>query len=167
MKRPSPHETIKAKLPSTLPIEVKPVLRSSACSHTPEEADSLSWKEMARLYAPVGYLWVVMIDWIQSRSWADCHKWINEHDDELVREVLKDENSVLLLAVASYSQVYSESLVFLALQMIHRHPPSVGFIHAEWPAGASLAGFASNNNACSDLDKVTQDLGNNKKCNFL
>jgi len=30
--RPSPHETIKAKLPSTLPIGVEPVLRSSACS---------------------------------------------------------------------------------------------------------------------------------------
>jgi len=28
MKRPSPHETIKAKLPSTLPVGVEPVLRS-------------------------------------------------------------------------------------------------------------------------------------------
>jgi len=32
--RPSPHETIKAKLPSTLPVGVEPVLRSSACSPT-------------------------------------------------------------------------------------------------------------------------------------
>jgi len=32
MKRPSPHETRKAKLPSTLPVGVEPVLRSSACS---------------------------------------------------------------------------------------------------------------------------------------
>jgi len=30
--RPSPHDTIKAKLPSTLPVGVEPVLRSSACS---------------------------------------------------------------------------------------------------------------------------------------
>jgi len=30
--RPSPHETIKAKHPSTLPVGVEPVLRSSACS---------------------------------------------------------------------------------------------------------------------------------------
>jgi len=30
--RPSPHETMKAKLPSTLPVGVEPVLRSSACS---------------------------------------------------------------------------------------------------------------------------------------
>jgi len=30
--RPSPHETRKAKLPSTLPVGVEPVLRSSACS---------------------------------------------------------------------------------------------------------------------------------------
>jgi len=29
---PSPHEIIKAKLPSTLPVGVEPVLRSSACS---------------------------------------------------------------------------------------------------------------------------------------
>jgi len=29
---PSPHETIKAKPPSTLPVGVEPVLRSSACS---------------------------------------------------------------------------------------------------------------------------------------
>jgi len=34
ISRPSPHETIKAKLPSTLPVGVEPVLRSSACSPT-------------------------------------------------------------------------------------------------------------------------------------
>ena len=32
MKRPSSHETMMAKLPSTLPVGVEPVLRSSACS---------------------------------------------------------------------------------------------------------------------------------------
>jgi len=32
IQRPSSHETIKAKLPSTLPVGVEPVLRSSACS---------------------------------------------------------------------------------------------------------------------------------------
>jgi len=32
--RPSSHETRKAKLPSTLPVGVEPVLRSSACSPT-------------------------------------------------------------------------------------------------------------------------------------
>ena len=32
--RPTPHETIQAKLPSTLPVGVEPVLRSSACSPT-------------------------------------------------------------------------------------------------------------------------------------
>ena len=32
INRPSPHETMKAKLPSTLPVGVEPVLRSSACS---------------------------------------------------------------------------------------------------------------------------------------
>jgi len=34
IQRPSPHETIKAKHLSTLPVGVEPVLRSSACSPT-------------------------------------------------------------------------------------------------------------------------------------
>jgi len=66
-----------------------------------------------------------MVIWIRSRSWAGCHKFFNEHDDELVREVLKFYNSTLLQEVAMNSQVYSDSLVFLALRMIHRHPLSL------------------------------------------
>ena len=103
--------------------------RSGACdeiigllSLTPEEARSLAGKEMTRLFAPVAYWTSEMTGWIQSRSYADCHKWINEHDDELVREVLKYYNSNLLQGVACYSQIYSDSLVFLALRMIHRQP---------------------------------------------
>jgi len=68
--------------------------RSGACAEiisllslTPEEGCSLGWKGMLRLYAPVAYWNNEMAKWI--RSWADCHKFINEHDDELVREVLK------------------------------------------------------------------------------
>ncbi len=70
--------------------------RSGACAEiigllsiTPEEARSLSFKGMAHLYAPVAYWRSEMDGWIQSRSYADCHKFINEHDDELVRGVLK------------------------------------------------------------------------------
>ena len=106
--------------------------RSGACaeiigllSHTPEEADSLGGDEMLRLYAPVVYWMIEMQEWIKSRSWADCHKFIDEHDEELVREVLKYSNSNLLRNVAAYSQVYSDSLVFLALRMIHRHTLSL------------------------------------------
>jgi len=52
---PSPHETIKAKLPSTLPVGVEPVLRSSACS------PSLPRK---------------LIRWIL-RGWPACtHQWV-------------------------------------------------------------------------------------------
>jgi len=112
------------------PIDI--ARRSGACAEiigllslTPDEADSLEWKEMLRLYAPVAYWTYEMAGWIQSRSYADCHKFINEHDDELVREVLKYYNSYLLRELACYSQVYSESLVFLALRMIHRHPLSL------------------------------------------
>jgi len=106
--------------------------RSEACAEiigllslTPEEALSLGWKGMARLYAPVAYWLVEMLDWIQSRSYADCHKFFNEHNDKLVREVLKFDNSYLLQEVACNSQEYSDSLVFLALRMIHRNPLSL------------------------------------------
>jgi len=113
-----------------IPIDI--ARRSGACAEiisllslTPEEADSLEWKGMARLHAPVPYWRNEMLKWIQSRSYADCHKFINEHDDELVREVLKYNNSNLLQNIACYSQVYSDSLVFLALRMVHRNPLSL------------------------------------------
>jgi len=112
------------------PIDI--ALRSGACAEiigllslTSEEADSLEWEGMLRLYAPVSYWRSEMSLWIRSRSYADCHKFINEHDDELVREVLKFRNSDLLRDVAAYSQVYSDSLAFLALRMIHRCPLSL------------------------------------------
>jgi len=111
------------------PIDI--ARRSGACaeiigllSQNPEAARSLGW-EMLRLFAPVGYWWNEMGLWIESRSYADCHKFIDEHDDELVREVLKYWNSQLLLAVACNSQVYSDSLVLLVLRMIHRYPLSL------------------------------------------
>ena len=76
------------------PIDI--ASRSGACAEiigllslTPEEAYSLDLKGMARLYAPVAYWQDEMVIWFKSRSWVDCHKFINEHDDELVREVLK------------------------------------------------------------------------------
>ena len=107
-------------------------LRSGACakikdllSLTPEEASSLGGKEMRRLYAPVSHWRSEMTLWIKSRSYADCHKFIDEHDEELVREVLKYMNSILLRYVACHSQVYNDSLMFLTLRMIHRHPPSL------------------------------------------
>jgi len=53
--RPSPHETIKAKLPSTLPVGVEPVLRSSACS------PSLPRK---------------LVRWVGRRCAACTHQWL-------------------------------------------------------------------------------------------
>jgi len=123
-------------------------------SLTPEEAYSLGWKEMLRLYAPVAYWRNEMVKWIKSRSWADCHKFINEHNDELVREGLKYTNSELLQNVACFSQVYSDSLVFLALRMIHRHPLSLTATNDDWPQGATLPDFAQNRNACKEIVKV-------------
>jgi len=141
------------------PIDI--ARRSGACAEiigllslTPEEARSLGGKEMRRLYAPVAHWREEMTGWIQSRSYADCHKFIDEHDDELVREVLKYNHSHLLQGVAGHSQEYSDSLVFLALRMIHRNPPSLSDIPAHWPAGASLLNHAKNGKACREIVKV-------------
>ena len=109
---------------------------------------------MTRLYAPVYYWRNEMAGWITSRSYADCHKFIDEHDDELVREVLKYRNSSLLRNVAAYGQEYSDSLVFLALRMIHRHPLSLKATGEGWPQGATLPDFAQNQNACKEIVKV-------------
>jgi len=135
--------------------------RSGACAEiigllslTPEAARSLGGKEMARLYAPVVYWWSEMVTWIRSRSYADCHKFINEHDDELVREVLKYDNSNLLRCVACNGQVYSDSLVFLALRMVHRYPLSLLATHHTWPQGVTLCDYAQNQNASKEIAKV-------------
>jgi len=70
--------------------------RSGACAEiigllslTPEGVKSLGGLEMFRLYAPVVSWWGEMQECIRSRSWTDCLKFINGHNDELVREVLK------------------------------------------------------------------------------
>jgi len=141
------------------PIDI--ARRSGACAEiigllslTPEEACSLGSMGMARLYAPVGYWTTEMATWIQSRSYADCHKFINQHDDEFVHEVLKYSNYNLLRKIACCSQVYSESLVFLALRMIHLYPLSLTATGDNWPQGATLPDFAQNQNACREVVKV-------------
>jgi len=140
------------------PIDI--ARRSGACaeiigllSHTPEEVRSLGGKGMRRLYAPVAYWRGEMCMWINSRSWADCHKFIDEHDDELVREVLKYSNSDLFRFVACNSQAYSDSLLFLALRMIHRHPLS---LIARDPHGQLIIQYAEHPkyNACKEIVKV-------------
>jgi len=132
--------------------------RSGACAEitgllslTPKEARSLGEDEMYRLYAPVYYWMSAMARWIHFRSHADCHKFINEHDDELVREVLKYRNFNLLLNVACESQVYSESNVFLALRMINRHPLSLTTKNDQ---GNTMLDFAQDKNASKEVVKV-------------
>jgi len=120
-------------------------------SLTPEEAGSLGGKEMARLYATVDYWRNEMGGWIRSRSYADCHKFFNEHDDELVREVLKYFNSQLLREIACNSQVYSDSLVFLALRMIHRHSLS---LNSTGVSGNTPLQGAKNRNSCREIRNI-------------
>ena len=138
------------------PIDI--ASRSGACaeiiglhSHTPEEAHSLDWKGMRRLYAPVVYWMAEMNGWIKSRSYADCHKFINEHDDELVLEVLKFNNSDLLRGIACESKIYSDSLVFLALRMIHRNPLSLNSLSV---TGSTPLQCAKNLNACNEIRNI-------------
>jgi len=94
-----------------------------------------------------------MVKMIRSRSWADCHKWINEHDDELVREVLKHNHSHLLRPISCNSQIYSDSLVFLALRMIHRHPLSLVATDAYDQTALEFAEHP-HYNACREIVKV-------------
>jgi len=140
------------------PIDI--ARRSGACAEiigllslTPEEVRSLGGKEMRRLYAPVAYWRGEMGLWIKSRSYADCHKFFNEHDDELVREVLKFDNSYLLQEVACNSQAYTESLMFLALRMIHRRPLSLTDKNIQ---GHTTLKFAESTqyNACKEIRNV-------------
>ena len=140
------------------PIDI--ARRSGACAEiigllflTPEEVRSLGGMEMRRLYAPVAYWRDEMALWIHSRSYADCHKFIDEHDDELVREVLKCYNSDLLLLVAMNSQVYSDSLVFLALRMIHRNPLSPLLETEKFYSPLQIA-EQPQYNACREIVKV-------------
>jgi len=141
------------------PIDI--ARRSGACAEiirllslTPEEADSLGLKEMARLYAPVDYWRTEMAKRIRLRSYADCHKFINEHDDELVREVLKYYNSDLLLKIACNSQAYSDSLMFLAFRMIHRHPLSLTIKDTKYAETALQWAQDPQFNACNEMVNV-------------
>jgi len=140
------------------PIDI--ARRSGACAEiigllslTPEEARSLGLKGMHRLYAPVAYWRSEMCNWIRSRSYADCHKFIDEHDDELVREVLKYSNSNLLQGIACNSQEYSDSLVFLAIRMIHRHPLSLSIKDSYDFTALKYAG-PSQYKACNEIRNV-------------
>jgi len=134
--------------------------RSGACAEiigllslTLKEAQSLGGKGMNRLYAPVTYWGNEMTRCILSRAYADCHNFINEHDDELVGEVLKYNNSDLLQCVACCSQEYSDSLVFLAIRMVHRHPPSLTDTNTD---GCTALEFAEHPeiNACKEIRNV-------------
>jgi len=135
-------------------------IRCEACAEiigllslSPEAARTLGGQGMRHAYAPVVYWMNEMGGWIESRSWADCHKWIDEHDDELVREVHKYQNYKHLQAVAIYSQVYTDSLVFLALRIIHRSPHSLKATHPQGFTPLQLAEHPQFN-ACKEIQNV-------------
>jgi len=134
--------------------------KSGACAEiinllslTPEEARSLGGEEMFRLYAPVVYWMTEMVGWITSRSYADCHKFINEHDDELIRGVLNYKKTEIFRHVVANGQVYCDSLMFLVLRMIYRCPLS---LTATAPHGNTALQIAEHPkfNACKEIRKV-------------
>ena len=93
-------------------------LRSGACAKIKdllsltlqgEEVHSLGLEMLYRIFAPVADWRGEMVVGIYNRSYADCHKFINEHDDELVREVLKSCNSDLLRAITNSQEYSSDS----------------------------------------------------------
>ena len=96
--------------------------RSGACAEiigllslTPEEVYSLGAKGMVRLYAPVGHWKSEMATWIKSRSYADCHKFFNEHDTSWC---VKCSNTTILIffnvlpAIARHTATPSCFLLF-------------------------------------------------------
>ena len=95
-----------------------------------------------------------MTGWIKSRSYADCHKFIDEHDDELVREVLKYYNSDLLNQIACNSQIYSDTLAFLALRMIHRYPLSLSAEDPEYTETALQWAQLPQFDACHEIQQI-------------
>ena len=113
------------------PLQI--ALKNSACTEfinllrsvTPEAARSVPLNEMTRLYAPIEYWTNEFGCWLNSRSFADCHRFISEHDEKLVVEVLKNDNSQLVRSIACCGQEYNDSFVFLVLRMIHLHPFSL------------------------------------------
>ena len=60
----------------------------------------------------------------------------------------------LLQTIACCSQQYSDSLVFLALRMIHRHPLSLKATGGDWPQGKTILEFAERYNACNEIVNV-------------
>jgi len=107
IQRPSSHDN-----KGETPIDI--ARRSGACadiisllSLTPEEVRSLGWKGMLRLYAPVRHRRNEMVGWIQSRSYADCHKWI----------------SFTLLASATSARPHDESVRPVQNQLLLRRVP--------------------------------------------
>ena len=134
--------------------------RSGACAEiigllslTREEACSLGGKEMRRLYAPMAHWTDEMARWIESRSYADCHKFINEHDDELIRGVLNYKKTEIFRHVVANGQVYCDSLMFLVLRMIYRCPLSLTATATHGNTALQIAEHPKFN-ACKEIRKV-------------
>jgi len=68
--------------------------------------------------------------------------------------VLKYYNSNLLLLVAQQSQVYSDSLVFLALRMIHRYPLSLSAEDPEYTETALQWAQDPEFDACLEIQQI-------------
>ena len=133
--------------------------KTSACSEitsllslTPEAARLVGEIELLRMYAPVAYWAGKLYKSIESRSppLRVCHNFMSEHDADLVLEVLKYRNSNVFRCVALNAQENTDSLVFLTLRMIHRHPHALRIK----PAGFKSAQQLAQEDACREIAKI-------------
>ena len=122
-------------------------------SLTPDAGHAMGWPGLCCYFVPPLHYRNSMIEWIRSRSYADCHKFITNNDDELVREVLKYRDSDPLREVACYSKKSSSSLVFLALRMIHRYPLSLTDTNFQGHTALMHAAHPQFN-ACKEIRKL-------------
>ena len=127
----------------------------SLLSLTPQAARSLGLEGLRSEYAPFLNFWNELMGLIAKRKFEDCHTFFDRHDDDLVLEVLRYRWSGAAHQVSCVSQNFSDSLVFLALRMVYRHPPSLndGNPHA---GNKTLLQLAKNSmvNGCQEIKSV-------------
>ena len=114
--RPSPHETIKAKLPSTLPVGVEPVLRSSACSPSlPRKLNrwvGRGWPACTHQWVIGGMRWLIgsnhdRMQTVTSSSMSTMTSWCVKCSNTTILNFFER-----LLAIARYTATPSCFLLF-------------------------------------------------------
>ena len=130
------------------------IIRLLSC--TAEEAKALGHRGLYRRYDPIVYWKQMMFDWCKTRSWEECVKFVegqdDEHNDELVLEVLKYWNSVVLHCVAQHSQKCTDWLVLLVLRILALLPSAL--VATDRANNATPFGFANKFEGCKEIKDI-------------